>query len=97
MKALLKAVLKRIDSVSVWLMTVVSGSDAASTKRFVLLMFAAASIFWLSAEQHSHAFSPAWERIYGTLTALVGSCYLGGKAIESYNNKKPSQKDGEQP
>lgn len=57
-------------------------------------MVVIATIIWLSFEQHSKAFSDAWVNVYNALVLLVGSGYLGGKAIGAIPTTKKAEKDG---
>lgn len=58
------------------------------------MMVVIATIIWLSFEQHAHAFSGAWVSVYNALLWLVGSGYLGGKAIGVIPTIKKVEKDG---
>jgi hypothetical protein len=78
-----------------WLKQLLSENGGASTKRVAYLAVVIAAIFWLSFEQHSKAFSTAWVNVFTTLVMLVGSGYLGGKAMNIIPGAKKPEKDGE--
>lgn len=77
-----------------WLKELLKENGGASTKRVAYLMVVVASIFWLSFEQHSKAFSDAWVNVFNSLILLVGSGYLGGKALGAIPQNKKKE-DGE--
>ena len=81
----------------IWLKQLLSESGGASTKRVAYLIVVIAAVCWLSFEQHSKAFSDAWVSVFNVLVMLVGSGYLGGKAISTIPTTKKTEKEGDQP
>jgi hypothetical protein len=72
------------------LKTLLSANSGASTKRFCYLLVVVAAIAWVSVDLR-HGISDKWLDAYHALLILVGSGYLGGKAINILPGAAPKK------